>query len=206
MNNNSIEKENSEELLLAAPKEKNKVSGKENPGKGIDTMFRTTINNQYKVSGYADKKAHILLSVNTIIISVSLSILFPKLGRHTNTHLIIPAFILVVFSTISIVFAILTTRPNITKANFSKVEVEKKNLNLLFFGNFYKTSFEDYNWAFHQMLNDSEYLYDSMVKDVYYHGLVLKKKYSLLRITYNIFMFGIIISVFAFIVNFEFWP
>ncbi|OXG05094.1 hypothetical protein BC749_10988 [Flavobacterium araucananum] len=205
MKSSSSKKEKSEELLLAASKKKNKVFRTEKPGKGIDTMFKTTINNQYKLSGYADNKAHILLSVNTIIISVSLSILFPKLGRPANAHLIIPALILITFSVTSIIFAILTTRPSITKAGFSRTEVEKKKLNLLFFGNFYKTSFEDYNWAVHQMLNDSEYLYDSMVKDLYYHGLVLKRKYSLLRVTYNIFMFGIIVSVFAFLITLKFW-
>lgn len=144
MKSSNSKKETPEELLLAASKKKNKVFRTEKPpGKGIDTLFKTTINNQYKLSGYADNKAHILLSVNTIIISVSLSILFPKLDRPANAHLIVPALILIIFSTLSIVFAILTTRPSITKAGFSRIEVEHKKLNLLFFGNFYNTSFED---------------------------------------------------------------
>jgi hypothetical protein len=35
---------------------------------------------------------------------------------------------------------------------------------------------------------------------VYAQGVVLGKKYRLLRIAYNIFMFGLIVSVLAFII------
>ncbi|GAA6765762.1 hypothetical protein AAFH68_17000 [Flavobacterium sp. CGRL1] len=205
MDINSPKNKKTDELFLTGTKKKNKGFKTEKPGRGIDTMFKTTINSQYRLSGFADNKAHILLTVNTIIISVSLSVLFPKLGRPANANLIAPAMVLIAFSTVSVVFAILTTRPNITRHSFSRIMVEKKELNLLFFGSFYKTSFADYNWAVHQMLDDREYLYNSMIKDLYYHGLVLKRKYTLLRTTYTIFMFGIIISVLAFIVNFEFW-
>jgi hypothetical protein len=37
-----------------------------------------------------------------------------------------------------------------------------------------------------------------MVKDIYFLGVVLARKYRLLRISYNIFMFGMILAVIAF--------
>lgn len=77
-------------------------------------------------------------------------------------------------------------------------------MNLLFFGNFYKMSFEDYNWAMNELMKDKEYLYNSMIKDLYHLGIVLEKKYSLLRIAYTVFMFGIILSVVAFLIAFKF--
>ena len=42
-----------------------------------------------------------------------------------------------------------------------------------------------------------------MIKDLYFLGLVLEKKYRLLRITYNFFMIGIILSVISFIIAFR---
>ena len=42
-----------------------------------------------------------------------------------------------------------------------------------------------------------------MIKDLYNLGLVLERKYRLLRITYNIFMVGIIVSVLMFIIAFK---
>ncbi|HET7898006.1 MAG TPA: HD domain-containing protein, partial [Flavisolibacter sp.] len=47
--------------------------------KGIQTMFRTTSHNHLELSGMADSKAHILITVNTIIITGSVSFLGPKL-------------------------------------------------------------------------------------------------------------------------------
>jgi len=60
---------------------------------------------------------------------------------------------------------------------------------------------EDYQRAMNQMMNDGEYLYDSMIKDVYYLGIVLAKKYRYLRISYTIFMWGLIVAVFAFAIT-----
>jgi hypothetical protein len=68
----------------------------------------------------------------------------------------------------------------------------------LFFGNFYKCSQEEYEKAMSKMMVDAEYLYGSLIKDIYQLGVVLARKYRLIRWAYNIFMFGIIISVIAF--------
>lgn len=173
------------------------------PERGIDTMFRVTLNNHTRLSEIADSKANILLSVNAIIISIVLSTLIPKLDSPNNVHLVTPTFVLVIFSVISIVFAILSTRPKVTSGAFSPKDVEERKVNLLFFGNFYKMPYEDYEEAVNKMMKDREYLYNSMIKDLYYLGLVLERKYRLLRITYNIFMFGIIVSVLAFVIAFK---
>jgi hypothetical protein len=45
---------------------------------------------------------------------------------------------------------------------------------------------EEYEWAVNEMMKDNAYLYNSMIKDLYFLGVVLEKKYRLLRITYNI--------------------
>jgi len=73
----------------------------------------------------------------------------------------------------------------------------------MFFGNFYKMPLEDYDWAMNEMMKDRDYLYSTMIKDLYYLGLVLQRKYNLLRIAYNFFMFGLIITVIAFVIAFK---
>lgn len=173
------------------------------PERGIDTMFRVTLNNHTRLSEIADSKANILLSVNAIIISISLSTLIPKLDSPSNVHLIIPTFVLVMFSVVTIIFAILSTRPKVTSGTFTQKDVEERKVNLLFFGNFYKMPYKDYEDAVNVMMKDREYLYNSMIKDLYYLGLVLERKYRLLRITYNIFMVGIIVSVLTFVFAFK---
>jgi len=184
-------------------KDKQKKEKENKPERGIDTMFRVTLGNHTRLSDIADSKANILLSVNAIIISVSLSTLIPKLDSPTNAHLIIPTFVLMLFSVICIIFAILSTRPKVTSGTFTRKDIEDRKVNLLFFGNFYKMPLDEYEWAVNEMMKDSNYLYGSMIKDLYFLGLVLNRKYKLLRITYTIFMIGIITSVLAFVFAFK---
>jgi hypothetical protein len=99
--------------------------------------------------------------------------------------------------------SVVATRPNITSGNFTKEDVKQKKVNLLFFGNFHKVKLDEFEWAMGEMMKDRDYLYSSMTKDLYYLGLVLNKKYKILRITYTIFLIGIIASVVAFAVSFR---
>ncbi|MFV8345339.1 Pycsar system effector family protein [Flavobacterium sp. ZB4P13] len=196
-------KKGEEEAKEKLEKEIRKREKEEKPDRGIDTLFRITLNNHTRLSGIADSKANILLSVNAIIISIALSTIIPKLDSPKNAHLVIPVFCMLISSVITIIFAILSTRPKVTKGVFTKQDIEDKKVNLLFFGNFYKMPLQDYEWAMNEMMKDREYLYNSLIKDLYFLGLVLEKKYRLLRIAYNLFMIGIILSVIAFVIAFK---
>lgn len=189
-----------------AKKEKLKAQFKsESPDRGIQTLYRVTLKNHITLSDIADTKANILLSVNAIIISLALSNLIPKLDNPSNDYLIYPTVIFVFFSVVSMVLAVLATRPNVTSGEFTKEDVKNKNVNLLFFGNFHKMALSDYEWAIQEMLKDKDYIYTSLTKDLYFLGIVLNRKYSLLRWTYTIFMIGMILSVIAFAVSFKFF-
>ena len=155
----------------------------ESPEKGIQTAFRVTLRNHLKLSDIADTKANILLSVNAIIISLALSNLIPKLDNPSNTYLIYPTLIFLFFSIASMMLSVLATRPNVTSGEFTRKEIEEKKVNLLFFGNFHKMPLEEYRWAMNELMNDKEYIYDTMIKDLYFLGKVLNRKYKILRIT-----------------------
>lgn len=180
------------------PKKENSEKKDQKSDRSVDTLFRVTLNNHTRLSDIADSKANILLSVNAIIISVCLSVLVPKLDAPKNTHLIIPTFFLLISSVLTIVFAILSTKPNVTKTSFTDQDIKDRKVNLLFFGNFHQMEFDHYLNSMHDLIKDRDYIYDSMVKDLYYLGKVLDRKYKLLSVTYQIFMAGIIISVLSF--------
>ena len=144
----------------------------------------------------ADSKANILISVNAIIISVILSVLVKKF--QTDPYLIIPTIVFLSFSVITIVISILATRPKLNTGTFEEEDIINKKTNLLFFGNFHRMSYQQYETAMRTMMKDSDYLYSSIVQDIFHLGQVLGKKYRLIRLAYNIFMFGIIASVVAF--------
>ncbi|MGZ4049078.1 MAG: Pycsar system effector family protein [Bacteroidia bacterium] len=164
--------------------------------KGIQTMLRLTSENHLKLSDMADHKANILISVNSIIISVILSVLLRKLQEES--YLVIPTIIFLLVAVTTIVISILSTRPKMSGGEFTLEDIKQKKTNLLFFGNFYKATYDQYNTAMREMMLDTDYLYGSLIKDIYYLGVVLGRKYKLIRLAYNIFMIGIIVSVLAF--------
>jgi predicted metal-dependent HD superfamily phosphohydrolase len=164
--------------------------------KGIQTMLRLTSENHFRLSSLADGKANILISVNAIIISVILTVLLRRL--EVDTYLIFPTVFFLLFSLLTIVIAIMATRPKISGGNFTKEDILNKKINLLFFGNFHKATLQEYEWGMNEMMKDQAYLYSTLVRDIYFLGVVLGKKYKLLRLAYTIFMIGIIIAVLAF--------
>jgi predicted metal-dependent HD superfamily phosphohydrolase len=180
-----------------AEKEKKK-SKSDRPDRGVETMFRITSNNHQRLSDMADNKAQILITVNSIILSVLISILLRKIEENPN--LTIPVILLLSVNLVAIVFSILATRPQVSPGVFTSHDVDQKKVNLLFFGNFYKMNLDDYTNSVFQMMDDRDYLYRSLIKDVYSQGVVLGRKYKLLRVAYNVFMFGIVISVMAFLI------
>lgn len=199
-----VKDKKSEKKLIKKERLKAKLKG-ESPDRGIQTLYRVTLRNHITLSDIADTKANILLSVNAIIISLALSNLIPKLDNPSNDYLIYPTVIFVFFGIVSMVLAVLATRPNVTSGKFTKQDVKDRKVNLLFFGNFHKMKLEDYEWAIEEMIKDKDYIYSSLTKDLYFLGVVLNRKYSLLRWTYTIFMLGMILTVIAFAVSFKFY-
>ncbi|WP_346880954.1 Pycsar system effector family protein [uncultured Algibacter sp.] len=168
----------------------------ESPERGIQTFYRVALRNHIKLSDIADTKANILLSVNAIIISLVLANLISKLDN--NAYLIYPTGIFTFSCVISMILSVIATRPNITSGEFTKEDVKNKNVNLTFFGNFHKMKLNEFEWAISELLKDKNYVYNSLTKDLYFLGKVLERKYRILRITYTVFMIGIIVSVIAF--------
>lgn len=185
---------------VAKQKEKRKADKQMKPDRGRETMLRITSRNHLELSGMADNKANIMISINSIILSIVVSVFIRKFD--SNPFLIWPTFILIVVCLMTIVFAVLATRPNLTKGTFTKEDIRNKKANLVFFGNFHSVPMDDYMWGMTEMLKDSDYLYTSMLKDIYSLGVVLGRKYRLLRIAYTIFMYGFVVAVLSYVISF----
>jgi hypothetical protein len=181
------EKKGEEVPELVAPK----------PEKGIETMFRITSSNNQRLSDMADKKAHILITVNAIILSAIISLVLRKLDE--SSYLTIPTIILLTICLGSMVVSLQATRPAVFHGYFTEAEMQNKEVNLLFFGNFYRMELDAYISGMYTVMGDTEFLHNTLIRDVYGQGVVLGKKYGLLRQAYNIFMYGLIVAVISFI-------
>jgi predicted metal-dependent HD superfamily phosphohydrolase len=193
---NPMQPKSSQHVSSSSEKNNKGKSANARTDRGIATMFRIMSENHVSLSQMADSKANIMISVNTIVLSILVSVLLGKLQYYPQ--FILPTAILAGVCLAAVIFAIRATRPNVTKGVFTEEDIRLKKVNLLFFGNFFKMELKEYEWAMKEMLNDGEYLYDSMIKDIYYLGKVLAKKYHFLRISYNVFMYGLILAVLSF--------
>ena len=176
---------------------------KSRPGRGVDSMFRIVSQKNIRISEMADGKANIMISINSIIISVILGLMASTLRENQN--LIIPTVILLVVNVGTIIFSVLATRPKIPNGRFTPEDVRNRSVNLLYFGSFYKMNFKEFDEGLKEMMDDSDFLYGTLSKDTFWQGKVLGRKFRLLRISYTIFLYGIIVSVFAFMAAFIFY-
>jgi len=170
------------------------------PRHGIETMLRITSHNHLSLSSIADHKANIMISVPSIVLSIVMSVMLRWLNEQPK--LMLPTLMLVLTCVSTIVFAILSTIPKVTSVDYTKDEIKRKNISLFLFRNFYGMKLEDFEWRMKELINDRELFNGTMIKDIFYLAQALGKKYNYLRISYSIFLYGIVVSVAAFIYAF----
>ena len=166
------------------------------PERGIETWFRLTSKNLYTRRQIVDTKSSILITVNSIIISVVLGSLYTQLDD--DPHLVFGIVPMIITNLISIAFAIFATRPALKKGQITKEKIKNKSASLMTFDDFYKVTEEEYEWAVEEMMTDRKFLYSTIKKDVYYLGVDLSHRYKYIQIAYNVFLVGLIISVLLF--------
>lgn len=173
------------------------------PERGIDTLFRITSGINQRLNEQVDSKAHILITVNSILISVLLAVVVRRL--ETFSYLTIPVILFLIVNLLTIIFSILAIRPNYAAGVFVQKELDEKKVNLLFFGNFYLMDFDTYSRSMFQVIGDKHYLYLSLIRNLYDQGITLGEKYNLLKLALNVFMVGIVVTVVAFLIAARFW-
>ena len=179
--------------------EKN-LKNKLGTNRGIETMFRSAYRVQMDLTSLADNKANMMISINGIIITIIIASVAPKLD--SNPWLLIPSTIFLLGTLISIVFAILAARPRVSSQSITLQDLRHSAGNILFFGNFANMSEDEFVEGMVDLMQDNTVLYESMIRNIYGLGAVLKKKFALLKIAYTSFMVALILGVFSFITLF----
>ena len=186
----------------AEKKAKKKAKKKEKGGslgtsRGVETMFRTSYRVHMDLSSLADTKANIMISINGLILPILLGAISPKID--SNPWLLIPTSILMIGCLISMVFAIRSARPRVSEEPVTLEQVRSEKANILFFGNFANMRRDDFEVGMTEIMQDNDQLYRNMIRDLYGLGSVLTQKFKLLRTSYTVFMFSIVIGVLLFI-------
>ena len=178
-------------------KTKQKLHDALGTNRGIETMFRSSYRVQMDLTGLADNKANMMISINGIIISIIIASVAPKLDA--NPWLLIPSTVFLIGTLISIVFAILAARPRVSSQPISLEDLRHSEGNILFFGNFANMSEDEFLEGMIDLMHDNTVVYETMVRNIYGLGSVLRKKFALLQIAYTAFMVALILGVSSFI-------
>jgi len=192
-------------------KKKKKKKGGLQGSRTAQMMFKTASRNHIDLSTLADNKANILLSVNTLLITVVIPLSIRQLTIN-EFYLLPPLAILVVTSLISMIFATQATRPIRMMGSTSAEQIKNRKSNLFFFGNFYRMNYPDFDEGMDYVINSEPALEDSMKRDLFFLGKSLGSKYNQLRLCYSVFLVGIMLTVVAFFLSYillvdaEPWP
>lgn len=198
------QREKIEKLVTKEEKLKEEASTKpKKEGRGIETLYRSVYGYHINLTSIADNKANIMISINTIIISLVITLFgtgftFSTSDEVGSIRFVFPMAFLLLTSLLAVVFAILSARPNVTSKE--KYELSKKESSILFFGNFAQLQIKEFVDQIKLLKEQKEELYDNMSVDIYHLGSVLVKKYRYLTWSYNIFMAGMITCAVGFIV------
>ncbi len=193
---NQQRKANQKRLKTMAKESKLKSKTGIQGSRSAQMMFKTALRNHLDLSNLADNKANIMLSVNALIITIAMPVAASYIAEQP--YLLGPSIILLCTCLASMIFATLATRP-IKMNGYTKEEtIAKGESNLFFFGNFYRMSLQEYQDGMAKVVESEAQLESSIMRDLYFLGHSLGRKYSQLRICYNIFMVGVILAVIAF--------
>ena len=201
-------KENQKSLKKLAKEEKQNMKKSSKPAptsitgsRSAQMMFKTALRNHLDLSNLADNKANIMISINAAIVTFALPVAWSYIEDYG--YLLFPSITLLISCLSSMVFATLATRPIKMMGFTAEDKIMAGQSNLFFFGNFFKMSFDQYFKGMQQTIEQEDRLEGAIMRDLYFLGRSLGRKYSQLRVCYNIFMIGVIFSVVVFLVAFN---
>ena len=206
------------------PKDKKRKS----PGsanKAIETMFRNAYRAQLDLLALAATKANIMISLNGAIVSILMvasGFIYADANAKTAA-ILLPATLFLITSVVSIYFALSAASPSppphtrinnyfnkILKRNFNFLSIRndttlsvsqfnKESSSLLIFEDFSKLSKIDYIDQMQGLMRNKDRVYNEMSAQLHHLGVMADRKYVMLRRSYSVFRWGVIITIVVFL-------
>ena len=191
--------------------------------KGVETMFRNAVRSEMELLALAATKANIMISLNGFIVSalmISGAFIF-----SSSPEFLIPASTFMITAAASIVFALLSASPE----RIGKVRAAREWLkdvlrrraklsdwktrvshaetrffgggqpNILIYEDRVKVQKEEYWEMMQEIMGDRKQVYEKMSDHLYWLGLLADKQFKYINLSYSVFRWGLLASLFAFI-------
>ncbi len=170
--------------------------------KETEDLFKIAFRNYVDLVTVADRKAGLLIQVNSILLSVVIAFTI----RHVEKAplYLIPISILLVSALVTILNAILASMPQEQTSENTPLDSSKS----FFYGSFdrvdpnFKTAkWEDYEVAVTKMINgDKSQVFNEITKESFQVRKILARKFGHLAIAYKVFISGLGVGIVAFII------
>ncbi len=152
-----------------------------------DAILRTAQQHHVQLSVMADVKANIIITVSSIVMTVTI-------GRLNDPGLRVSAIILLVFTMLALLLAILAVLPKYRPLRLTDAQLPPQ-FNLLFFGHFAELDRDRFLTEIAARMSTDGIVYDTMARDLYSLGYYLAHyKYRFLRWAYLFFLTGFVLA------------
>ena len=180
-----------------SPKKEKKAKEGIGSDRGTQTLFRSAYRVHVNLTTLADSKANFLISVNSLIMFL-VAVHGIRFVKHAV--MIYPVVIVLLSCTGSIVFAVLSARPRITREQMEHQSQFNGGMNLLFFGHFTRLPKDIFMKELTSALTGPPGSYNLMMNDLYELGQVLNKKFRQLQFSYFFLLYGLPTGMILFLV------
>ena len=165
--------------------------------RGVQTLFKTLSRNHYNLLKMVDNKARIVLTVNSIITSLLLGLLF-VVPKSQKVPLEIGTRILIICSLLLMIFALFSMVPH---RYFGSSYKKSGYKGTLYAENFAKLSLTEFKNEFKRIMKKGQNIYDEMIIDLYFLGKIITHKQRLLFVSVIIFLIGLITAIIYTLLN-----
>ncbi len=171
-----------------------KVTKEKKLNKNVLNIIRTTLRNNIELTGIADNKANVLLSLNAVMLTFMVPLFIPRLDIIEKYNLVYPIILLILTSLITIYISALVLRPG--KFNQGQSNLQKgRYVSPFFFGNFYKMNQSEFTDYVQDAISHGNLVNRHVIEDLHYIGTRLGIKMSMIRKAFAIFLTGFTTSV-----------
>jgi hypothetical protein len=157
-----------------------------------EVILKETSSNYVRLIGDADRKARIMLVVNSVFLTLSVTLI----GKVfiTIQHSWIFATVLMVSNVLSLFFSIQSIKPE-----FAQAKDEETENNILHYKKSSEVTLDEYRARINSTVIDDTQKMDAFIKELYFYGRLLTIKYKLLKVAYYFFTWGIVLAVLTYL-------
>lgn len=164
----------------------------------VESLYSDMTKNQLRLLGTADRRTNTMVHVNAIMISLVVGLLL----RHieANRNLLVPTLMMLTVNVGAILISIISMRVPRARRRILGVDPGEHDSNLLALANPMGITREQYFESMEALARDLPALRKAMIESTWYLRRMLQWRAQMLRLTYDVFLGGLVVTLIAFAV------